>query len=249
MSPRLMSIDDGIEVVGATLLPDVDERPPERFCIDGPCIDIPGMPSRRSTGVHMSLLSFPMLVTRLEQAVTQASVMLCERLNSLRAVWQSSGYRLTDSQLTDMCDLADGIAAASYHLQKWAAVLSGAGAHAMPLKPSRCQDADEAFAVMHSATPRILVGAGESQKGLAAVIKAHGADAEGHVNKLGVPTKDLRMMGPHLEIIVGRLGRLSSRIRAERQRLREFIPSYFAPVLGPKLAEHLLVYLKGADGF
>jgi len=248
MSPRLISLDDGVEVVGAALLPDVDERPPERFCIDGPCIEAAGMPSRRSSGVHMSQLSFPMLVTRLEQAVTQASVMLCERLKTLRAVWQNSG-RLSESQLADFCDLADGIAAASYHLQKWAAILSGAGGHAMPPKPSRCEDADEAFAVMHSATPRILIGAGESQKGLAAAIKAHGSEAEGHVNKLGVPTKDLRMMGPHLELIIGRLGRLSSRIRAERQRLRDFIPSYFTPVLGPKLAEHLLVYLKGADGF
>lgn len=246
MSPRLLSLDDAVEIVGASLLPDVDEGPKERFCVEKE-LDYPGMP-RRSSGMQMSQCTFPTVVTRLDQSVSQASVMLCDRLRTLRIYMNNTGG-LSDSQLSDLCDLADDMAAASYHLQKWAALLSPPGAAHMPCKPSPCEDQDEAFAIFHSSTPRILVGAGESHKGLSAAIKAHGSEAESHVNKLGVPTKDLRVMGPHLEHIIFRLSRLSSRLRADRQKLREFIPSYFAPKLGPKLAEHLLVYLRGADGF
>lgn len=251
-SPRLLPLDEsGGEAFGAPLVAEPAESKPERFCVDGPYLGPVGIPARGRGGAPAaaSEMSFPAVVARMESCASQASVVLVGRLPGLRLRCLNAAP-LLDAQSGDLCEVADGVVAAAYHLQKWAAVLAAAGlvvdgpaaARGPPHKPSPCESPEEAFALMHMAASRIMVGIAGVRHGLDAAMKAKGDKAEAYVHGLGVPNRDLRALPPHLETCLARLGRLTSRLR-KPEALRDFVPKYFAPVLGRKLAERLLLYL------
>jgi len=250
-SPRLLPLEEsGWEAFGAPLVAEPAESKPERFCVDGPYLGPVGIPARDTRApAAASEMSFPAVVAWMESCASQASVVLVGRLPGLRLRCLNAAP-LLDAQSGDLCEVADGVVAAAYHLQKWAAVLAAAGlavdgpaAAQGPLhKPSPCESAEEAFALMHMAASRIMVGIAGVKHGLDAAMKAKGDKAEAYVHSLGVPNRDLRALPPHLETCLARLGRLTHRLR-KPEALRDFVPRYFAPVLGRKLAERLLLYL------
>merc|ERR1712039_1134833 len=105
----------------------------------------------------------------------------------------------------------------------------------------RCENREEAFAAVHFALPKLMVNTTEAHRTLEAVVKTHGAGAEAHVKSLGVPIDDIRAVAPHLERLLLRLGRLSMAVKTDRP-LHMFVPEYFAPALGLKIARKLLPY-------
>merc|ERR1712157_419803 len=86
-----------------------------------------------------------------------------------------------------------------------------------PSKPFHCAEKNEAFASMHSAATRIIVGAAGACKGLKKHVEDEGDKAEATVNRSGVPTKDIQALVPHFEATIFRLSRLSSRLVIPRQ--------------------------------
>lgn len=211
----------------------------DRFCVGGPDI---GGSARRSNGADARPLTFAELASRLEASMCQASLLLNDRLSSLQNRLRA-GSCLTAPQEHELCAIADGIMAASYHVQKWAHALQGKdGQHRKPTRPGPSETAAEAVALVHLALPRLSFSVSEVDRGLGAAIKAHGDDAEAKVRRLGVPSEDIRAIAPHMELYVMRLGRLSSDVKPP-PLLRQFIPEYFKPVLGKRLAMRLLPYL------
>jgi len=210
-SPRLLPFDDGM-AVGAPLLPQPEEHgPEERFCMDGPVIQIPGMPARRPATQGDGVLPFPTLVTRMESSVSQASLLLNDRLRTLHGRVQKA--TLSDLQISELCEIADGVCAAAYHVRKWAAALAPSDEGMQkPAKPGNCEDKDEALAVMHLATSHIIVASACVCKCLRKAITDHCDKAEATVNRIGVPTHDVRALAPHLEAVLCRLSRLSAKV-------------------------------------
>mmetsp|Transcript_102058 Transcript_102058/g.288800 ORF Transcript_102058/g.288800 Transcript_102058/m.288800 type:complete len:355 (-) Transcript_102058:111-1175(-) len=245
-SPRLTSLEtSSTEPLGAPLLPPPqapNAEPDERFCTGGPNIDGPGAGSRKFSKTSAVELSFQEMVARLEAALSQASMLLNDRLRALKSKCHLA--RLSDEQEAELCEIADGVAAAAYHAQKWAFLLQKPEKARQPAKPPRCESAEEAFAAMHFTMPKLMVNATEAQKELANVVKKHGNKAQEHVIGLGVCMDDVRAIEPHLEHLLLRLGRLAHSIRVIRQEsLREFVPIYFARAIGLKPARRLLVCL------
>jgi len=173
----------------------------------------------------------------------QASLLLSDRLRALKSKCQA-GSKLSSAQEEELCGVADGVAAASYHVAKWAFLLRPKGdTQAMkPSKPPRNESTEEAFASVHFSLPRLMVSASEAQRGLTAAVKAHGAGTETRLRVQGIPAEDVRAIVPHLERLLLRLGRLSSSLRLP-ENPRQFIPRYFAPAIGWKPAKMLLQYL------
>lgn len=247
-SPRLLHADAGEVLLAAPLLPPMPlatDGAEERFCTEGPDVGGVGQ-SRRLNSSAASALTFPEIVTRLEAALGQASLLLNDRLQALQ-IKCTAGATFSRTQQVEFCEIADGIVAAVYHVQKWAHVLDPSGQVHKPAKPGNCEEVDEAFAVVRYALPRLMVSGSQAYKGLTAAVQGNGDGAEARVQALGVPMEDLRAVAPHLERIVMRLGRLSSSLRPARP-LREFIVEYFAPTLGRKLAARLLPFLLPEGG-
>lgn len=291
-SPRLLGVDTasgGCEPTGAPLLPPppvASGETEERFCTAGPNLDGPATGGRIKGLPSTAGMTFPQLIQQLEAATGQASLLLNDRLRSTQQ--RCRQITLSRQQEDELCEIADGISAAAYHVQKWAyslqsvivlttpiptqppssrnrskaahyAVLSqpltpvsDASSHddqctsRRPPKPNKCEQAEEAFATVHYALPRLMVSASEAQKGLQALIKAHGDGAELHVRKLGIPVQDLRALVPHLERLISRLGRFSSSLRPDRQ-FRDFLHEHFSPCIGPKAARLTAMYVLGDE--
>lgn len=197
----------------------------------------PATSMRRSAATDV-LLAFPELITFVDRSVGQASVLLNDRLRLLEQRLKQAP--LPDASRRELCEIADGVCAAAYFAQKWAHLLRPEEFR-QPFKPSGCEDAEMAVALMHHATPRLMVGASEAKKAMSAVLAQHGDKAEARVNKLGVQTADLRALGPHIESLVGRIGRLSNKLRPENMKV--FVLGYFTPVLGHEPAKRLLLML------
>lgn len=226
-SPRLMPLDDGaIIAYSKPLLPEVDEHPQERFCIEAG-IEVAGLPQSRSVVVDYTL-SFPQVVARMEASVRQAVLLLNDRLRTLQL--RSRKLWFSDLQSGEMCDIAMGVAAAAYHLQKWASSFPSSGLD-KPKKPFLCEDREEAFAVIQSASPRLLVACAAAHKGMSSVIKEQAEKAEEVINRKGISTQDIRAIAPHLECLIGRISRLSSRLHS-REPMRDFVSRYFTPAFG-----------------
>mmetsp|Transcript_37265 Transcript_37265/g.107638 ORF Transcript_37265/g.107638 Transcript_37265/m.107638 type:complete len:300 (+) Transcript_37265:100-999(+) len=252
-SPRLIDFGEGEVLSAAPLLPppavtDADE---ERFCIGGPDISGCGEPKSSSTAMSAKL-TFAQVVSRVEAAINQAALLLSDRLLVLQR--RCKGIQLDQPQMRELFDIADGIAAAAYHSQKWAYLLQfhlPPGVEAQPRKPTKptpCPAREEAFACFHITLPRLMVSSSLAQQALNAILKAQGDNAEAFVNNLKIPTSDLRALAPHLERLVMRAGRLSSAVRPALS-LTRFIPEYFGPVIGKSLAVRLLPYIiDAADG-
>lgn len=238
-SPRLLAQGRGAPH-GAPLLREPRARPPsadDRFCTQGPVMACPAS-VRRASATDAAELAFPELITFVDRSVGQASVLLSDRLRLLEQRMKHAP--LPEPSRQELCEVAGGVCAAAYHAQKWAHLLRPDELR-KPFKPSGCDDADMALALMHHATPRLMVGASEAKRSMSAVLAQHGDKAEARVNKLGVPTADLRALGPHIESLVGRIGRLSNKLRPEN--MKAFVISYFTPVLGPEPAKRLLLML------
>lgn len=241
-SPRLLSLEtSGCEPVGAALLLQPSSCEPEdRFCTAGPNIDGPGSMARKSSAAGVAALTFAELVMRLETAMGRASLLLNDRLGTLKHKY-CNGH-LSRVQETELCDVADRLCTAAYHVQKWAYLLKPKSEQAKkPSKPTQIESTEEAFSAVHFSLPRLIIGAAEAHHGLADVVKVHGTGAEDRVRLLGIPIEDLWAIVPHLERLLLRLGRLSSSLKAES--LRDFIPKYFGRAIGSKPARQLLKYL------
>lgn len=184
----------------------------ERFCTGGPDIGSCGQ-SRRSDNASLRSLTLSEVVARLESTVGQASLLLNDRLRTFQA--RAKGNALTPQHEREVCAIADGIMAASYHMQKWAFLLQPKGSDKLrrPIRHSPCDRSEEALAMLHVALPRITFSVTEACKGLASHMKAHGDAAEKKLRELGAPSEDLRAVGPHLERLVYRLGSLCSDLR------------------------------------
>lgn len=261
-SPRLAKAEPG-DHTGAPLLPppkpkeDKDGGHEDRFCTAGPTME--GMGAKQQLSGNAEEMTFPELVQRLEAAMGQASLLMNDRLRSLQHRVIGQGAHLTDPQEKELCEIADGIASAAYHVQKWAHALTPKGpaaatnAPSKPSKPSHCADAEEAFASVRFLLPKLMVSAAEAHKGLVNAEKEHGDKVEKKVRQAGVPIEDLRAIAPHLERIIARLGRLVGSVKPAPS-LRTFIPDYFAPVLGGpvhgrKLAMRILPFIyEGTPG-
>lgn len=246
-SPRLLRLAPHQRGAGSSLLPppppkrgDDGGYPDDRFCTAGPTLEGPG--GRRSVGDQPEEMAFCDLAERLESAMGQASLILSDRLQTLQR--RMKGATLTATQRKELCSIADGISAAVYHVGKWAHAMQAKGETAIsrPNRPSPCGDEEEASASLRYLIAKLTVISADAARGLAKAVKTHGDDAEAQVSKMGVPVEDLRSLAPHLEALIMRLGRLSQNIRPG-PTMREFVPDYFAPKLGRKLAVRILPFL------
>jgi len=242
-SPRLLSlITSGAEPRGASLLPPTvpsTTEPEDRFC-SGPKITVLGAVARTANNGPENL-TFVELVARLEASLNQASSLLSERLKSFET--KCSLAELTHDQEAEICQIADGFAAASYHVQKWAALLKSASSEqcSLPAKPFPTESVEDARATLHIAMPRLMVNGSEAQRLLHEAVREHSERAEAHVLQLGVHVEDLRAVGPHLERFLLRLARLNSGVRAFGRR--DFILDFFTPAIGISAAKTVAAFL------
>lgn len=218
-SPRLVAPDDAM-FVGTHLLAQSRhgaqaEGSEDRFCNEGPVIGSVGLPARNSATSSEARLPFAALVTRMEGAVVQASLLLNDRLSTLHRRGQRATF--SEGQVGELCEIAYAVSTVSYHVQKWAALLAPEEGCKQPSKPFHCEEKDEAFAVMHSAASRIIVGFAAAYKGLKRKVEDTGDEAEATVNRIGVPAQDIRALVPHFEATIFRLSRLNSRLVIARQ--------------------------------
>lgn len=180
------------------------------FCTEGPELGGCGQ-ARRSNSKEGSTMTLPQLVARVKGVVNQASLLINERLATLRR--RCSGTLMSAEHRQELCEIAGGIDAAAYRVQKWAFALQGdSGELRKPVRPATCQTLDEAYAVFHAALPRLMINAAKAFKGLTAAVKAHGDEAEAELQSVGISSEDLRSLAPHLESLVHRLGRLLLRV-------------------------------------
>jgi hypothetical protein len=154
----------------------------------------------------------------------QATVLLNNRLTSIQRKCRHAV--LSEAQRCEICDVADRIAGAAYHVKKWAFNLRIAGQHLKPNKPTACEDLEEALAVMRSASSWLLVCSSSVSKNLIDAVKAHGSEAETHLQKRGLQTDGLRALVPHLESCLLRLGRFMS---------NNFVSEHIQPIIPAEL--------------
>jgi len=217
LSPRLFKVEPNA-TMGAPLLPpprpksrDDSNGNEDRFCTSGPTLE--GVGGQKSVSSQAEELTFADLVVRLEAIMGQASLLISDRIQTLQR--RSRGAKLTAAQVTELCEIADGISAATYHAAKWAYVLQPKGETALskPKKPSRCTDMEEASASLRYLIAKLAVTAAAAGKALADAVKTHGDEAEKKVRKMGVPIEDLQSLAPHLEWLIMRLGRLAGNVK------------------------------------
>lgn len=101
-----------------------------------------------------SICSLRIFASRLHTAISQSSVLLLEKLSTLKKK-QQQFPALACSQEGQLIGLAQGVQAVSYYVQKWSATLSREGG--LPSRPSEVSSAEEAMAILHLALPRIMV--------------------------------------------------------------------------------------------
>merc|ERR1719424_2548205 len=106
--------------------------------------------------------------------MNQASMLLNDRLASLQGRCRTA--TVTSAQCTEICEIADGILAASYYTQKWAFALGAASQSQRPNKPTPCDDVEQALCSMRVSLPRLMVSSAEAQKKLTDLIKERGAE-------------------------------------------------------------------------
>eukprot|EP00931_Biecheleriopsis_adriatica_P093025 TRINITY_DN66779_c0_g1_i1.p1 TRINITY_DN66779_c0_g1~~TRINITY_DN66779_c0_g1_i1.p1 ORF type:complete len:340 (-),score=83.25 TRINITY_DN66779_c0_g1_i1:39-1010(-) len=163
-SPRLLPAPDGAfaSFLGGTLMPPTEETL-GRFCTEGPKLEFGG-PMARDTGgeTKIPLRQFAM---RLQSAIAQAATLLLDRLKTLKSC-DSNGFNALQSQ--ELLLLSQGVQAASYYLQKWAACLDSSSMP--PFKPPAATTTEEALAMMNVSLPRLIVASSSLQAGLQALI-------------------------------------------------------------------------------
>eukprot|EP00747_Dinoflagellata_sp_TGD_P219145 gnl/TRDRNA2_/TRDRNA2_91308_c0_seq1.p1 gnl/TRDRNA2_/TRDRNA2_91308_c0~~gnl/TRDRNA2_/TRDRNA2_91308_c0_seq1.p1 ORF type:complete len:358 (-),score=32.53 gnl/TRDRNA2_/TRDRNA2_91308_c0_seq1:76-1149(-) len=234
-SPRLWAGGHSKEH-GAPLLAEAakTDQPPERFCVTGAISDCPGAGRR---GGLQTPTAYPDIVARFEAGIRQASIVLSDRFSELQRKWKLC-MPVTGPCSIELCEIADGLGAAAYHVQKWASLLSHSK---LPIRPICCTDPSEAFATFHCSLPRFMVTSVDVSRGLCTAVAEHGPQAELHVQGLGIPTADLQALLPHLEHIAGRIHRLLPKLRPTAYR--NFVLDYFGPSLSRDIAKRLLPFL------
>eukprot|EP00929_Paragymnodinium_shiwhaense_P055785 TRINITY_DN27924_c0_g1_i1.p1 TRINITY_DN27924_c0_g1~~TRINITY_DN27924_c0_g1_i1.p1 ORF type:complete len:354 (-),score=73.16 TRINITY_DN27924_c0_g1_i1:666-1727(-) len=243
-TPRLLPLDPaeaGVSATkGAPLLPEASERPMERFSTgkaldDGSCRHKCGL-------VGQTELSFDELIGRMEATVSQAALLLNDRLRFVQRCYQLSGATLPALESSQLLEIADGIAAAAYFVQSWAHAYKVQSQPHKPARPVHCEDLDDALSSLRVAMPKLLVGASELQKAMAAAVAASSSAAEeARAAKLGVKLADLRALAPHLEHFIGRLGKLNSNLKPTR--LRDVVNEKLRPTLGARPTNLVIDFL------
>lgn len=215
-SPRLSSSKcDGIRR-GAPLVPPMPELPEERFCTGETRVEFPAPKQKGPEGDAVE--SIADIVTQLEIAMNQATLLLSQRLLSLQE--RQKVVVLAEAQVQELCRIADMILAASYHVGKWAAALAKDPAD-RPVRPIPCSDSEEAFSSMRIAMPRLAVNAAGARAGLDAALRERGEGAEAWLRQKGVPSEDLRALGPHLQGALQRLNVLLNGLKRRSRPARE----------------------------
>lgn len=247
-SPRLTPFDAPMEGIGAALLPELAHDDGEKFCTTAPVVGDEGVRrSSRISAMNARSVSIWDTASRIDNFVAQATLLLSERVAGLRSRVRNA--TMVEHQSVELCDIADGVAAASYHLQKWIAVLDTYGNPRPAQRPSHVESPEEAFAVLHTMLPRLSMSAKEAQRCFAAAAgnsagRVPGQTDEDRVRQLGVPPEDLRAFGPHLERLVARVGRLSSTLRViSNKEYCEFVVKHFQLALGDKTARTIVAFL------
>lgn len=131
------------------------DNPESRFCTHAPRLEFGGAVENR--GRRQLKCSLRVFASRLHTSVSQACVLLLERLSTLKACLVNLDHAASGQLL----ELASGVQAASYHMQKWSVALALEGA--LPSLPSRPDNAEEAMAILHLAVPRVMIASSVMQ--------------------------------------------------------------------------------------
>jgi hypothetical protein len=184
----------------APLLPELPEKPAspeERFCTQGPNA------SDDKSKMLSKDMSFSDVLARLDTNVSQAALLLNDRLKTLETKCRSR--QPSETQLAEICNVADAFATASYYITHWAHLLGVPCRLHKPVKPAPCVDLDDAFATMRSASSWLMVSTGAVQQALIVFLRDRGTAAEKRLSALGVQTEDIRNLVPRLECLITRL--------------------------------------------
>lgn len=224
------------------MMADPAKKPEPRFCIGGPVMDIPGAGARQDTGLNGHTVPLAKLVSRLDATMGQTALLLSERMRVVEHKLATCSSAPSDAQCTELCVIADGVAAAAYHVRKWA-VLQEPHRSKRPPKPSPCENVEEAFATMKSVVPRLMVSATDAQRVLLAIVGPEEDTASKRLEDLGVAVEDIRALSPHLEILVARLTRFGSKI-GKAPGVHVFTVTHFSPTMGEKAALNIASFLQ-----
>lgn len=219
-SPKLLPSDSKV-AWGSSLMPLTSNDSEERFCVEGPRVEFGG-PLEKPDAEGSARCPLPELARRLKGAIDQAVLILGERVHTLQARQRDAVF--SEAQNKELMVLADGINAASYHIEKWAFLLDSAKDARPPFKPPISSDAEYAFASLHNVLPKLMVASSALQKQLMALISRqispHGpereADAEQELEKKGLTSELLFSVVAHLEQMVHQANQLSNSLRPAR---------------------------------
>lgn len=162
-SPRLPPAPPGA-LVAFLRSSSADDGTASRFCTEGPRLEFGG-PVVES-GSHVAKCPLRVFANRLQSAISQDATLLLERFQTLRS--RARNLESNESQLERVMELCQMVQAASYCVQKWAAVLDPQNER--PAKPSTASNLDEAFALMQAAIPRLIVASASLQKAIRAMV-------------------------------------------------------------------------------
>jgi len=197
-SPTLLVVSSS--AFGASLSSSVNNNVSDgdsRFCTEPPRLEFGSWSSKGSKEAAKNI-PFHIFMPRWQMAIVQACMVLTERVETLTRRQKEGIYNGGQGEL--LMDLALHLAAARYHVLKWAALLNVEGATA-PRKPGRPTDSAEAIATLRSALPSLMVWASAVQKKLSA-LHNQCQDETGTVSEvrgLRVTVDELYSVVPHLE--------------------------------------------------
>jgi hypothetical protein len=141
----------------------------DRFCTHMPHSNLPCEPlKRQSEAAGHVAVGFKDSVSRLEATVGQASIRINDKLRTLQTRCANGAAELPRAQLRELCGIADGIATAAYHVQKWAHAYKAPSQPSKPTKPPRSADFQQALSCIRFAIPRLICGANEVFKAVSA---------------------------------------------------------------------------------
>lgn len=128
-----------------------------RFCTEGPRLEFGGYEAPPADDVT----SCPMrqVANRLQNAISQSAVLLLERVQGLKL---PPDFDAAHGE--KLLHLAQGVQAASYHIQKWASMLDSESP--APMRQPQASVAEEAMAHINISLPKIIIASSGLQAGL-----------------------------------------------------------------------------------
>lgn len=206
-----------------------------RFCTEGPRVEFGG--SEEPTAVDVTSCPMRQAASRLQSEISQSALLLLERLKALKLPPE---FNATHGE--KLLELAQGVQAASYYIQKWASILDPTSP--APMRQPQVSAAEESVAQINIALPKIIVASSSLQAGLRKLVpevttpaspedltdeeldrqlaleadaKAR-ADVKAHsdLERRGLSLQKLYSVVPHLEHLVYQASCLSTSLRASK---------------------------------